>query len=135
MAPNVSSLAEYRANRGTAKLDWQQITRRNRVAIFVPSDTSPQEVRDCLHEEMAQALGPLNDLYRLPDSVFNDDNFQSVLTEFDMLMLRLHYAPDLATGMTEAEVAARLPALIARMNPSGAVSRRLAFARHAPRLD
>jgi len=34
---------------------------------------SPQEVRDCLHEELAQALGPLNDLYRLPDSVFNDD--------------------------------------------------------------
>ncbi|MEO8241277.1 MAG: DUF2927 domain-containing protein [bacterium] len=119
VAPNVSSLAEYRANRGSATLDWQQMTRRTRVAIFMPSDTSPQEVRDCLHEETAQALGPLNDLYRLPDSVFNDDNFQSVLTGFDMLMLRLHYATELTTGMSEAEVAARLPALVARLNPSG----------------
>jgi hypothetical protein len=90
------------------------------MAIFLPHDTSPQEVRDCLHEEMAQALGPLNDLYRLPDSVFNDDNFQSVLTDFDMLMLRLHYAPALSNGMTRAEVAARLPGLVAALNPGGA---------------
>ncbi len=47
-------------------------------------------MRDCLHEELAQALGPLNDLYRLSNSVFNDDNFHSVLTGFDMEMLRLH---------------------------------------------
>ena len=119
VAPNVSSLREFRSRRGSAALDWQGLAARQRVAIFVPSDTSPQEVRDCLHEEIAQALGPLNDLYRLPDSVFNDDNFQSVLTGFDMLMLRLHHAPELASGMTEAEVAARLPALVARANPSG----------------
>ena len=120
VAPNVSSLAEYRAKRGTAALDWQELRHRDRMAIFVPSDTSPQEVRDCLHEEMAQALGPLNDLYRLPDSVFNDDNFQSVLTGFDMLMLRLHYAPGLANGMSRAEVADRLPGLVAALNPGGA---------------
>ncbi len=119
VAPNVSSLAEYRSKLGTAALDWRIMTRRDRLAIFVPEDTSPQEVRDCLHEETAQALGPLNDLYRLPDSVYNDDNFQSVLTGFDMLMLRLHYAPELASGMSAAEVAARLPALVARLNPSG----------------
>ena len=119
VAPNVSSLREFRKLRGTAALDWHGLTRRDRVAIFVPGDTSPQEVRDCLHEEIAQALGPLNDLYRLPDSVFNDDNFQSVLTGFDMLMLRLHYAPELTSGMSEAQVAARLPAIVARLNPGG----------------
>ena len=117
--PNVSSLGEYRAKRGTAALDWAQMTRRTRATLFLPSDTSPQELRDCLHEETAQALGPVNDLYRLPDSVFNDDNFQSVLTGFDMLMLRLQYAPELANGMGQAEVAARLPVLLARMNPKG----------------
>ncbi len=79
----------------------------------------PQEVRDCLHEELAQALGPLNDLYELSDSVFNDDNFHTVLTGFDMLVLRVHYAPELANGMTRAEVAAKLPALLARLNPRG----------------
>lgn len=119
VAPNVASLAEFRQRRGSGDLSWQGLARRETVAIFVPSDTSPQEVRDCLHEEIAQALGPLNDLYRLPDSVFNDDNFQSVLTPFDMLILRLHYAPELHSGMTAEEVAARLPGLVAQLNPSG----------------
>ena len=119
VAPNVSSLAEYRARRGTEAVSWQSMRRRERLAIFIPADTSPQEQRDCLHEELAQALGPLNDLYRLPDSVFNDNNFQSTLTGFDMLVLRLHYAPGLAAGMTKAQVATRLPALLARLNPGG----------------
>jgi hypothetical protein len=120
VVPNVSSFAEYRGHRTDALTDWSRLTRRDRAAIFVPSDTSPQEVRDCFHEELAQALGPLNDLYRLTDSVFNDDNFNAVLTPFDMLMLRIHYAPDLHSGMTEGEVAARLPAILARLNPGGA---------------
>ena len=119
VVPNVSSMAEYRTKRGSRALDWQLLTQRDRAAIFIPSDTSPQEVRDCLHEETAQSMGPLNDLYRLPDSVFNDDNFQSVLTEFDMLMLKMHYAPELTTGMSEADVLARLPGLVARLNPKG----------------
>jgi Protein of unknown function (DUF2927) len=108
VVPNVSSLAEYRRLRGTTAVDWARITTRERAAIFIPTDTSPQEVRDCLHEELAQALGPLNDLYRLSDSVFNDDNFHSVLTGFDMAILRLTYSPQIASGMTEAEVSARL---------------------------
>jgi hypothetical protein len=112
VVPNVTSLAEYRRKRGSDVVDWAQVTRRERAAVFIPADTSPQEVRDCLHEELAQALGPLNDLYRLPNSVFNDDNFHSVLTSFDMTILRTHYAPSLASGMTRAEVAARLPAIL-----------------------
>ncbi len=119
VVPNVSSLSEYRAKRGSADLDWAQMRVRTRATLFLPSDTSPQEVRDCLHEETAQALGPVNDLYRLPDSVFNDDNFQSVLTGFDMLMLRLHYSPAFTSGMGEAEVAQILPGVLAAMNPNG----------------
>jgi hypothetical protein len=119
VVPGVQSFAEYKAARGTALVDWSRLTRRERVAIFVPSDTSPQEVRDCLHEETAQAIGPLNDLYHLPDSVFNDDNFHTVLTSFDMLILRAYYAPELRSGMNEAEAARHLPALMARLNPAG----------------
>jgi Protein of unknown function (DUF2927) len=119
VAPRVASWADYRKQRGRDYLDWVTLTRRERIAIFVPSDTSPQEVRDCLHEEMAQAIGPLNDLYRLPDSVFNDDNFHTVLTGFDMLILRLHYSSELRNGMTEPQVAALLPDLLARFNPRG----------------
>lgn len=108
VVPNVSSLAEYRQKRATDAVDWALVTRRDSAAIFIPADTSPQEIRDCLHEELAQALGPLNDLYRLPDSVFNDDNFHSVLTGFDMEILRLTYSADLQTGMSRSEVAARI---------------------------
>ena len=78
-----------------------------------------QEIRDCLHEEFAQGLGPLNDLYRLPNSVFNDDNIHTILTDFDMMVLRATYAPELRSGMTRAEVAARLPAILRRINPAG----------------
>lgn len=119
VVPGVSSFDGYKSARGTATVDWGQLTRREKVAIFIPSDTSTQEVRDCLHEETAQAMGPLNDLYHLPDSVFNDDNFHTVLTRFDMLVLRAYYAPELRSGMNEAEVARHLPAVLARLNPGG----------------
>ena len=119
VVPNVTGLADYTKKRNTAAVDWAKLNRRERIAIMAPADASPQEVRDCLHEELAQAMGPLNDLFRLPDSVFNDDNFHSVLTGFDMLMLRATYAPELRSGMNEAEVAARLPAILARLNPRG----------------
>ena len=119
VVPRVSSWNEYVAKRNTPTVDWATMVRREHVAIFVPSDGTPQEVRDCLHEETAQSMGPLNDMYRLADSVFNDDNFNTVLTGFDMLVLRAHYAPELRTGMSEAEVASRLPTILARLNPVG----------------
>jgi Protein of unknown function (DUF2927). len=74
VVPNVDSLAEYGRARRSARVNWANLRSREKLAIFLPNDASPQEVRDCLHEELAQAIGPLNDLYRLPDSVFNDDN-------------------------------------------------------------
>ncbi|MFY0309245.1 DUF2927 domain-containing protein [Leisingera sp. D0M16] len=119
VVPNVSSLAEYRRNRRSPRTNWSLLRSRERLAVFIPNDVSPQEVRDCLHEELAQAIGPLNDLYRLPDSIFNDDNIHAVLTGFDMLILRATYAPELRTGMSRAEVEARLPAILARLNPGG----------------
>jgi len=127
VVPNVDSLAGYRRARGTRTTDWTRIVRREKIAVFVPNDASPQETRDCLHEELAQALGPLNDLYRLSDSVFNDDNVHAVLTGFDMLILRVYYAPELRAGMTRRAVAERLPAILSRLNPAGD--------RIAPRFD
>ncbi len=132
VVPNVGSFAEFVRFRRTDRVDWSALTTRTRAAVFIPNDVSPQEIRDCLHEEIAQAIGPLNDLYRLSDSVFNDDNFHTVLTEFDMLMLRLTYAPDLRSGLTRSQVAERLPGVLARVaagRPVGAGSP----ARVAPR--
>ncbi|MDP5359372.1 MAG: DUF2927 domain-containing protein, partial [Paracoccaceae bacterium] len=66
VVPRVQRWADLRAARNTSALDWATLRRREKAAIFLPSDVTPQETRDCLHEELAQALGPLNDLYRLP---------------------------------------------------------------------
>jgi hypothetical protein len=128
VVPRMSSWAEFRANRRSSALDWTTLLVRERMAIFLPGDVSPQEVRDCLHEELAQAIGPLNDLYRLSDSVFNDDNFHAVLTGFDMLTLKAIYAPELRSGMSRAEVAERLPSVLNRLNPAGRGAREEAIA-------
>jgi hypothetical protein len=122
VVPGVSDWAGFRAGRNSAVTDWAQLTVRTRAAIFIPSDGSPQETRDCLHEELAQALGPVNDLYRLSDSVFNDDNFHNTLTGFDMLVLRAIYAPDLSPGMSPQAVADRLPGILSRIAPGAAGS-------------
>ncbi|KIC44616.1 ATP-dependent transcriptional regulator [Ruegeria sp. ANG-S4] len=119
VVPNSSSLEEYRRDRRKAKSNWTQLRKRERIGIFIPYDVSPQEMRDCLHEELAQALGPLNDLYHLPDSVFNDDNFHTILTGFDMLILRAAYAPELRNGMTREQVSAVMPKVLRRLNPRG----------------
>ncbi len=119
VVPRLSSWSEFKRNRRSPAVDWTTLRTREKMAIFLPGDVSPQETRDCLHEELAQALGPLNDLYRLGDSVFNDDNFHTVLTGFDMLILRAYYSPQLASGMTQEQVAIRLPAILAELNPRG----------------
>ncbi|MCV6594604.1 MAG: DUF2927 domain-containing protein [Silicimonas sp.] len=117
--PNVTSWSDFRARRNAPDTQWQNLTERRQLAVFLPADEPPQEIRDCLHEEIAQALGPVNDLFRLSESIFNDDNFHSVLTGHDMLILRATYDARLQSGMTRAQVAARLPEILARLNPAG----------------
>ena len=119
VVPRLTSWSEFKIARRTPQVDWTTLTRRDRAAIFVPADVAPQETRDCLHEELAQALGPLNDLYRLPDSVFNDDNIHAVLTSFDMLILRAYYDQELRNGMSRGEAAARIPASSHGSIPAG----------------
>ena len=92
------------------------MTARTRAAVFLPSDVSPQEIRDCLHEEIAKALGPLNDLFRLPFSVFNDYNLHTILTSYDMTILRMTYDRRLVTGMNVEQVMAALPVIVAQAN-------------------
>ncbi len=133
VVPNATNWDDFRASRRSNAHDWAALSTRSTAAIFLPGDVAPQEMRDCLHEELAQALGPLNDLYRLNNSVFNDDNFHTVLTGFDMLMLRVTYAPELTSGMARDQVARRLPVILSRLNPH-ARSRGIANAIETPRL-
>lgn len=119
VVPRVESWRQFRRARFSRLGDWSSLEVRDKVSIFMPTDISAQDARDCLHEELAQALGPLNDLYRLPDSVYNDDNFNIVLSAYDMLILRITYAPELRSGMSKGDVAAVLPKILARTNPGG----------------
>ncbi|MBP7243136.1 DUF2927 domain-containing protein [Amaricoccus sp.] len=119
IVPGETTWRGFLRRRGDPPLRWGEQKELGVASIFVPHDGIPQDVRDCLHEEITQALGPANDLYRLPDSIWNDDNLHSIATPFDMLILRALYQPELHSGMTREEVAARLPAILSRENPKG----------------
>ncbi len=117
VVPGVRSFAEVQRRQFPR---WSRQTALTTAVVLIPDTTSPYVVRACLNEEIAQALGPVNDQYRVSDTVFNDDNVFNSLTDYDHLILRLLYSPELQTGMSQAAVRARLPALLARENPAGA---------------
>jgi 8-oxo-dGTP pyrophosphatase MutT (NUDIX family) len=119
IVPGETNWRDFLRRRPDSRARWSVQSELTGAAIFVPSDTTPQDVRDCLHEEITQALGPANDLYRLPDTIWNDDNLHGVATPFDMLILRVLYQPELHSGMTRAQAAAILPKVFARENPQG----------------
>lgn len=119
IVPEERSWAGFLRDRDSPQVRWSEQKTLRRAAIFLPPDTTPQDVRDCLNEEVTQALGVANDLYRLPDTIWNDDNFHGMATPFDMLMLRTLYQPEFRSGMTRRLVAERLPAVLARVNPQG----------------
>jgi len=55
----------------------------------------------CYHEELTQGLGLAADSPRARPSIFNDDQEFALLTDFDQLLLRLHYDARLRPGMNE----------------------------------
>ncbi|WP_111430778.1 DUF2927 domain-containing protein [Rhodobacteraceae bacterium DSL-40] len=119
IVPGVTNWRDFLRQRPEARTRWSTQKTLTHAVIFLPPDTTPQDVRDCLNEEITQALGPANDLYRLPDSIWNDDNFHSSATSFDMLILRTLYQPEFRSGMTRAEAAAEVQQVLDRVNPQG----------------
>ncbi|MFQ8431453.1 DUF2927 domain-containing protein [Amaricoccus sp. W119] len=119
IAPGERNWRGFRARAAETHPRWAAQRALGEAAIFLPPDATPQDTRDCLAEEITQALGPANDLYRLPDSIWNDDNFHGMATRFDMTILRTLYQPEFRSGMTRDEVAAVLPRVLARTNPMG----------------
>ena len=57
----------------------------------------------CIHEELAQSLGLINDSPRARPSIFNDNEEFALLTRQDELMLKILYDSRLRPGMTLAE--------------------------------
>jgi hypothetical protein len=121
VVPAVRSFAEVQRRQFPR---WSQQEVLTSAVVLIPDSAPPYVVRACFNEEIAQALGPVNDQYRVSDTVFNDDNVFNTLTDYDHLILRLLYSPELQSGMGQAAVRAALPALLARENPAGAQSGR-----------
>jgi hypothetical protein len=90
-----------------------------KLSIIIPDTAPPHEVRECLMEEITQALGPANDLYGLSASIFNDDNAHAWPTSLDYLMLRVLYDPRMQTGLSWAETQARALEILDDINPDG----------------
>lgn len=89
------------------------------MTIFIPQNAAPYLIRSCLIEEIAQALGPANDLYGLGPTIFNDDAAHIWPTALDVLMLRVLYQPQMRTGLSRRETEARARAVLDRLNPAG----------------
>ena len=75
------------------------------VAVAIIRAEQPDLMRlSCLHEEIAQGLGLVNDSPDARPSIFNDDEEFATLTRHDELLLRILYDPRLEPGM-DAEAA------------------------------
>ncbi len=68
--------------------------------ILVKAEHSNLMRLSCIHEEMAQALGLVNDSPNVRPSIFNDDEEFALLTRHDELLLRMLYDRRLKPGMT-----------------------------------
>lgn len=106
--------------------DWNNAEALEAITIFVPANAPPHVYRACIIEEVTQALGPRNDIYRLEDSIYNDDNLHTWPTAFDLLMIAVLYDPDLKPFVRrpEAERVARAAFTSGRYGPIGQKSRR-----------
>jgi hypothetical protein len=89
------------------------------MTIFIPDDARPYQARNCLLEELPQALGMSTDLYGLGMSSFNDDGAHIWPTKLDLLMLRVLYAPEMHTGLDRRETEARAIGVLNQINPAG----------------
>jgi len=87
-------------------------------AVTVIRGELPERLRlACIHEELAQSLGLVNDWPRARPSIFNDNEEFALLTRQDELMLKMLYDPRLRPGMTLAEARPIVEAMAAEFVP------------------
>ena len=85
--------------------------------IVVKGELSGMLRQTCIHEELAQTMGLINDDNSVRPSIFNDDQEFALLTEHDEFLLRLLYDPALTPNMTAAEARPLSPALVGKLRP------------------
>ncbi|MEL7465159.1 MAG: DUF2927 domain-containing protein [Pseudomonadota bacterium] len=105
----------YKEADARGEVGWEDIEQLEAITIFIPEHAAPHVFRICFVEEIMQALGPGNDLYRLEDSGFNDDEVHVAPTAFDLLMLRVLYDPTMRPGMSRLEARRAARGVLSRL--------------------
>jgi hypothetical protein len=80
--------------------------------VIVVVDAGEFIFRDCIYEELLQALGPINDDDDLPWTMFNDDVQMGFFGIYDQYLLNILYDPRIRAGMTKEQVKALLPQIL-----------------------
>lgn len=75
----------------------------DRAVSVIRGELTPKLRALCIHEELAQSMGLINDSPRARPSIFNDNEEFALMTWQDELMLKMLYDPRLRPGMTLAE--------------------------------
>ncbi len=73
--------------------------------------------KSCIHEELVQTMGLMNDDRKVRPSIFNDDQEFALLTEHDEYLLQMLYDPRLRPGMGPEEAVPLLDEIIRDLRP------------------
>jgi hypothetical protein len=76
--------------------------------------------KSCIHEELVQTMGLMNDDRKVRPSIFNDDQEFALLTEHDEFLLRILYDERLQPGMASEEAVPLLDTIIKDLRPQDA---------------
>lgn len=90
------------------------------AVVLIKQEHTDLMRQGCIHEELAQVLGLVNDSPDARPSIFNDDEEFSLLTRHDELLLRMLYDPRLKPGMTAAEARPIVETIAAELMGGGA---------------
>lgn len=96
---------------------WKPSFAMDRGLAMVIGDRGPRTLMSCVAEEVLQLMGPVNDSKSLDYSTFNDSNDFDGFPLFDQLLLNMIYDKRIRPGMSEEQVRAVLPAIIATIRP------------------
>lgn len=92
-------------------------SRYDSALAVIRSELPPLMRKACIHEELAQGLGLINDSPKARPSIFNDDQEFALLSRQDALMLRLLYDRRLRPGMTLDEARPIVETIAAELLP------------------
>jgi hypothetical protein len=80
--------------------------------VIIVVDAGEFIFRDCIYEELLQALGPINDDNELPWTMFNDEVQMGYFDIYDQYLLNILYDPRIRAGMTKEQVKELLPQIL-----------------------